>query len=208
MRMGGFLSGIVGALGALTKGVIPKLLIASPVVLWDFTLVEDATPVVALVVIIFADWILGLVRAVAQKNLSSKALTSGVGKMFAYLLLIIVVNQAAVASSMLYWLPWLTYAYISLTEVVSIIENLNDLGVHLPLSKFIYKFLSRDTLGDPKKALIEVIFEEYKEKLETKASSKKQTQKIRKLDSVKLTMLVTRLQEELKHRENGDAEDS
>ena len=202
--MAGLLSGLVGGVGTLTKGVIPKFLLSIPIVLWDFTLVEDATPLVALGVIVVVDWLLGFARAIKTRNWSSKAMTSGAGKILAYVILCISVIAAARASSALYWLPWVTYGYIALTELTSILENLNDLGVKLPLIRIIYKFLSRDDIDSPKKSFLEIMLDEIQKKSETAEITKQRTQRIEKCDSATLSQMVDMATLELELRKERE----
>lgn len=211
--MDGFLAGVIGGLGELTKGFFPKVILASPVVFYEYTLVEDSAPVVALTIIIGLDWLLGFCCAIKNRNLCSKAMVSGLGKLFAYMVLIIAVNQAAVASSALDFLPWITYSYIGLTEVTSIIENINTLGIRLPLVRHIYKFLTRSNLGDDKKSLLEEFFLGMKKNLTAK-HDKKKTEKIKtehmqrmhSLDSDSINGLLEELQAEVERRAKEDEE--
>jgi len=207
MHMDGVISGVVGTLGKLTSGVAPKLLVATPFCLYDHVIVDDLTPVIALGIVCLLDWILGIFRALVKRELSSRALVSGLGKLFVYMILICVANQIAIAVPMLELATTAVYAYIAVTEFTSVIENAEDLGFSPPIFHFIYKFIARRDLGSRHEpAGIEKLIKRLRKKTNDEEATRRLTEKIIKdLPANKRDTLYSILSEKIRemHDDGG-----
>lgn len=100
-------------------------------------------PSISMVIMVLLGWAIASVRAVKFREVSSAAMARGCGKLFVYMALILMANQASVGSPLaLSWAPDLVYAYIGVTELLLIIENINDLGYRMKFLDMVYKFFS------------------------------------------------------------------
>jgi len=196
MRMDGVFSGLLGSAGQLAAGALPKLLVSSPIVVYGHVMVDDTAPLIALGIVWALDWLLGISRAIKNRNLSSRAFVSGIGKLLLYCALILVAQQTQIAVPLLSMIPSAVYAYIALTELTSVIENMEDLGLRVPLMHLLYRFLARRNLSDRDQphgleAALKALF-----KKEDKPEDFRQTRKIvKKLPTEKRSELRTLLRE-------------
>jgi len=139
--------GFLLALSQLGKGVPIKLLLSAPMGFLSYFWPENPAPLIALFVIYGIDYLTGFMAAVKNKNVSSRVMVKGLGKLMAYLLIIIAVNEAVkVSPEFLSWLPEVVFAYLALTEITSIFENLNKLGIDTPGTKVIYRVLRENNI--------------------------------------------------------------
>ena len=148
---GGTISGAVGAAKTLGASFPVKFLLASPAVVIHQFFPHDPTPLMILLSVMGIDWLTGVAAAIKEREWSSRGLLRGGGKLVAYFVLIIAALQVSLmAPNILSWLPEVTYAYIGLTELTSIIENIGRLGYETKLTRIIYNRLSmgkRELLG-------------------------------------------------------------
>lgn len=83
-------------------------------------------------ILIIIDYITGICKSIYQKKLSSKISSKGIVKKIGYLIIIVVaqlidnlyINSISVRDTLL-------YMFIT-SEIISILENTNDLGIKLP----------------------------------------------------------------------------
>lgn len=81
--------------------------------------------VMAILVLMLLDWLTGLMFAWKIRALNSKKALSGVVKCLIYTILLILAHQAThCGPSLALWLPQLIYAYVGITEIISVLENL------------------------------------------------------------------------------------
>lgn len=145
--------GAIGTMNGLLSGAPTKLITAAtPIVIWGHTVVEDYHPLIAVGILFGLDLITGLIRAVKRREVNSPALYRTGGKIFVYAVLVIMATQATLAADYLFFMPSIVFGYIALTELASIIENLNDLGYRIPLLNIVYKFLALRKIEDRKKS--------------------------------------------------------
>lgn len=98
---------------------------------------EAQTAVVAVLVLILADWIFGLVNAILQKKFSSKVMREGFGHKCAEigLLLVAIIADGALLGGVDigYSAPIFTVCcvYLCVMEIGSLLETLADMNPHL-----------------------------------------------------------------------------
>ncbi len=134
--------GLIYGCEKIVQGWPMKLFVLSvlmtPVYIFGYEVVEDMAPIIALGSMLAVDFFTGALNAWIKDEFSSKGLRLGGGKIMAYILLILMANQAVVATQLLFWLPVAVYFYIGLTEFVSIVENLRAMGMKIPGLKTLF----------------------------------------------------------------------
>lgn len=78
------------------------------------------------------DAITGFIKGWIDRKLNSKIMRVGLGKKFCEVLLIILVLIAFIAINIPFSIVTATSIYVSITETLSIIENLDSIGVPIP----------------------------------------------------------------------------
>ena len=144
--------GMVGAAKGLVVGFPFKILLAAPAAFLIELIPEPSRDALtALLIVMGVDWTTGVCVALKEREISSRGLLRGCGKLLAYFVLIIAAIQVARASpTILSWLPEVIFAYIGLTELTSIIENIGKMGYETRLTRVLYNRLSmgkRELLG-------------------------------------------------------------
>jgi toxin secretion/phage lysis holin len=95
----------------------------------------------ALVILIGIDALTGIARAIKNKEFSSNKMRKGISKTTGYMLAIVLGHQIGchIAPTLLFWIPIALYAWLSIVELESVSENLNDLGIPFPSLKDLWK---------------------------------------------------------------------
>lgn len=95
-------------------------------------LMGQLTPLlIALFILFFIDLITGITKGLYLQKFTSHAMRKGVGKFIAYCVSIIVAHQFAIIP-LLSWVEPSLVAWLALTELASILENLRATGVKAP----------------------------------------------------------------------------
>lgn len=144
VAIGGIILTILLTLQHLFQGFPVKLLLSVPAAFFSILFPENLTPIYALAILMAFDWLTGLAVAFKEGNVSSGALFSGSVKLIIYFMLMIAGYQASQTSTLLAWLPDVVYAYIALTEFVSITENASKLGYKTRLTSILARYM-KDT---------------------------------------------------------------
>ena len=103
-------------------------------------------PARILLIVLSVDLLLGIIKGIKYQNLCSKKAIQGIRKLFEYLIIILLAYQLEqlVAEG----LRDLTLFWLCFTEMTSIVENLDDLGMSIPpfLRKVIHR--EKDKISD------------------------------------------------------------
>lgn len=120
------------------KSVLDKLQIKAVYALVATTLVslfgEKTLFYEVLFILVIIDTILGVLKASKRNEISSNKAKGVVYKLFLYYLLIIATHQIIRLESSLMILEQFVVLFLACTELLSIVENLNILGVPIPES--------------------------------------------------------------------------
>lgn len=134
------------ALTQLYAGFPAKILLSIPAAFYAYFVPDNPAPVMALGIIFGIDYVTGFLAAVKRKEVSSRAMVQGAGKLVAYLFVLVAAYEAAKASRYLSVLPEVVCGYLALTEFTSVLENLNKLGYDNNMTKMIYRVLKNNSL--------------------------------------------------------------
>jgi len=193
--------GAAGTMEALLSGIPTKAVTAAvPIVFWGHTVIEDIHPLIALGIMYALDLILGLIRAFKHCEFNSRMLYRTGGKLFVYCILAIIATQAALAVDYLFFMPGVVYGYIALTELASVIENLNDLGYRVPILNIVYKFLALKKIDNRRKSgtlsqlLVDEMFSE--DEIEAAMKDLEKRKRVIQTQSIEALRKTTRLKKE------------
>jgi len=124
---------ITARIGSIFQGAWHKAMVAA--VLWILVILTPvAIGLFAICILVFIDLFLGIWKAIKQNNFSSSRLRTGIGKFILYPLAIVSVrisetslpiDGVCIASDFL-------ILFLSVTELISILETLAILGVDIP----------------------------------------------------------------------------
>lgn len=77
-----------------------------------------------LIILIICDWITGLMKAIMCKKISSQAMATGAVKIAVYFFLMIVSYRISTMNIAFDFVDTLVFSYLSITEGISVLENL------------------------------------------------------------------------------------
>lgn len=86
-----------------------------------------------LFILVTIDFTTGLMLAIKEKKLNSRASAKSVRKLLIYMLLVIAAHQLTRYQPIMIWLEDFTVLFLAMTEMISIMENATGLGVPFPI---------------------------------------------------------------------------
>lgn len=86
-----------------------------------------------LFILVFIDFLSGLMVAWRQKEVSSRGAAQSVPKLILYFLLVLAAHQIVRLTGYAKWIEDAVVMYLAVTEFISITENASKLGVPVPL---------------------------------------------------------------------------
>ena len=118
-----------------TKAIFSVLMVILGQLFGSFT-----QPARILVIVLALDLVLGIMKGIKYRNLCSKKAIQGIRKLFEYLIIILLAYQLEqlVAEG----LRELALFWLCFTEMTSIVENLDDLGISIP--PFLRRVIQRE----------------------------------------------------------------
>lgn len=144
----GLYRGAVSGFGALGLGAVSKLLVVSPIVVLDQVVVDDPLPLYSLLIVLGLSIAVEILVSLKEGLFTSRVPFAALGRVVAYITVLVAAHQATYASDLLRVLPKVFYAYVAITEFMRLIENMNALGVSLPLVPTIYRVFAGRSLND------------------------------------------------------------
>ena len=98
----------------------------------ELTFSSDKWALLLPAILMCLDIVVGFTKALKEKNLKSSVMTNGLYKKSGEICLIVIAMIVTVALSIPIKIAYGISMYVSVTELISIFQNLNSLGVSIP----------------------------------------------------------------------------